>query len=428
MSELSQSLMSALRSATAEQHARLDKAAFFLALASHQLAIESYVGELKALAAIHAALENLIEASSCPRLSKVWEEPMRKTPLLGRDLAYFSSLDLRETFEAQETVLRVVDRMRLCATISPASVLGYLYVLEGSTLGGAVLRPQLAEAFGLSGGEGLAYISSYGREVRERWRGFSERMNRLDLDAVLQTQATQAARELFDGLAEIFNQLHPIKGRETRVATILNLEAGAHPITADPREIRAAIDAGEKTWNKYPYYEMRYGERGKKFTASDSAWIATLSTLHQDRVDQQVTWLSRLLASRGMPRFLLQEHLETLCRELSLAAPEKRRAYEKLSIAASRLAQSIAIAIPPARAQILVGEFGATAPREWLERIPEAGRLLVGAVGDQRSGVARAVDSLVEWLTDPTRFPDEWNAAARLTLSAAQADREAALV
>src|SRR4051812_28593243 len=61
------------------------------------------------------------------------------------------------------------------------------------------------------------------------------------------------------------------------VAAALNPEAGHHAVTTDPRELRAALRAGEQTQRRFGYYEQRYGERGRAFTRSDSAWIVTVT-------------------------------------------------------------------------------------------------------------------------------------------------------
>jgi hypothetical protein len=65
--------------------------------------------------------------------------------------------------------------------------------------------------------------------------------------------------------------------------------------------------------------------------------------------------------------------------------------------------------------------FGRAAPREWVERLPEMGRLLVSAVADEAAGIAMAVSQLEGWATDPQRFPAAWIAAVRETLTAARA-------
>jgi heme oxygenase len=53
---------------------------------------------------------------------------------------------------------------------SRSEALGRMYVLEGSTLGGRVIRRQVAEA----GGDftGLGFLDPYGATAGERWRSF----------------------------------------------------------------------------------------------------------------------------------------------------------------------------------------------------------------------------------------------------------------
>ena len=67
---------------------------------------------------------------------------------------------------------------------------------------------------------------------------------------------------------------------------------------------------------RVPYYAERYGERGRRFTASDAAWLASLSGQTEAVVADQTLWLGRLLAVRGMPTMLLERQLEMLVEEL----------------------------------------------------------------------------------------------------------------
>jgi heme oxygenase len=53
-----------------------------------------------------------------------------------------------------------------------ARVMGCLYVLEGSTLGGQAIKRLLMDRFGTSVAEALAFFGSYGSEVGALWRGF----------------------------------------------------------------------------------------------------------------------------------------------------------------------------------------------------------------------------------------------------------------
>lgn len=204
-------------------------------------------------------------------------------------------------------------------------------------------------------------------------------------------------------------------GRRLPAASV-NPQAGDHLVVGDHRELAAALRAGERTWQRFPYYEQRYGERGKRFTASDSGWIATLPDHAQASVDRQVLWLAGVLAARGMPRWLLEVHLGHLHEELVAAVPERRPDYDKLLVAADVLRRGREAAISVEHCEAIAASFDARVGPELAARLPEAGRLIVAALADELAGVARAVESLESWLTDPERFPPAWAAAVRATI------------
>lgn len=83
-------------------------------------------------------------------------EARRRRPLLERDLAHLGE-----------------PTPRPCAMSEPASraeALGLLYVLEGSTLGGQVIRKRL-----LAGGQtldGVSFLDPYGADTGPRWKSF----------------------------------------------------------------------------------------------------------------------------------------------------------------------------------------------------------------------------------------------------------------
>ena len=70
-------LMEELRAATCLAHSKLQTAPFFQALAACQLPLESYVGQLRALAALHGVLEQALESSPEERVASVWNPDMR---------------------------------------------------------------------------------------------------------------------------------------------------------------------------------------------------------------------------------------------------------------------------------------------------------------------------------------------------------------
>jgi hypothetical protein len=193
-------------------------------------------------------------------------------------------------------------------------------------------------------------------------------------------------------------------------ADFLNPDAGTHAVTTDPAELAAAARAGERTWLQFPYFERRFAERGRKFCTSDTAWLLTLVHRDQKSAVEQVLWLGRVLAARGMPRYLLEQHLHNLVEELGPTAAANLRAGERRLRAVRRR-------------YVTQHDFDdiASAFNERVAGIPEAfgrmGELLVCAVADEASGIERAVISVEEWACDPARFPEHWIAAVRATIA-----------
>lgn len=216
---------------------------------------------------------------------------------------------------------------------------------------------------------------------------------------------------------------HATEGSAAPGAVLLNPEAGNHAITTDPRELRAALRAGERTRERFCYYQRRYGERGRRFTHSDSAWIVTLAGLDPAIAEGKLRWLGGLLAARGMPRWLLEEHLEVLHAELVAAAPEKRAAYATLLRVAGLFRAERLSHVDEVTSSDLARTFDSRVGSTAAHELPEAGALVVAAVADERGGQHRAIISLLQWLADPERFSADWVAAVSETLAAA---REAA--
>ena len=203
-------------------------------------------------------------------------------------------------------------------------------------------------------------------------------------------------------------------------ASGLNPDAGDHPITSDPRELGASLRASDRSIAEFPYYRWRYGERGVRFSNSDSAWLAHVCSMPAARARQQIAGLGGVLSSRGMPQLLLERHLLIMREELVAAVPEKRAAYRTLSLNAGELRRMRIRAISQRRATTIASTFVKAAPGPWRTRIPEMGSLLVAAVADERNGIERAVLSIEEWACDEERFSRRWVDACRAAIAAAR--------
>lgn len=419
-----ETLMNRLRRETEEHHRQVEALPFFDALMAGTLPIRCYVGLLKAMAVVNGVLESALSGAAHPVLASLWREDMRKLPLLQADLASLESHGAADIVPATERTLDLAATMRAWSTARSLALLGSLYVLEGSMLGAKVLRQKLARMLGTRGQAGLAYLSTYDAAVADHWRDFGGRMNAVPLDEEDCRTIVEGARATFDGIGRIVAALYPFEEGPTRYhAAALNPEAGTHRVACDPRELLAALDAGESSWEAYPYFEWRYGERGKRFTRSDSAWLVTLSDMKPESVHQQVRWLGHLLSVRGMPQILLEHHLRNLHEALVRAVPERRDRYDKLAEAAAGLEEVRHRHLDDRTFQSLSKEFDERVGRSWSSRLKGTGKILLSAVADEMAGIDQAVESLESWMTDPSRFPEHWISAVRDTLGKARSEK-----
>jgi len=415
-------LMDALKAATQAPHSRVHEAPFFEALTARQLPLESYVGQLRALAVIHGVLEQALTGCADERVAAVWQDDMRKLPLLQQDLRFFEPRVVADIREAVELTQTVAGNLRLLSLQEPVALLGCLYVLEGSTLGAQALRSHYARAFALQAPEGLSYVDSYGAAVPAQWAQFRQRMAALSLGPAETAKVTQVAAEFFGRIAALYAALYPFKPESrTYAVTSLNPEAGRHPVPADPREVEASLRAGDLCWARFPYFEFRYGERGRRYARSDGAWLTTLVKLEPAQVTRQLRWLGRVLATRGMPTVLLQTQLEILHGVLVAALPENQADYAKLHQGAAELRDARRRHFSDAQLAALAREFDQAVGPEWSERHRHTGELLAAAVADEREGSEGTVENLRAWMTDPARFPAAWIAAVQETIGRAQA-------
>jgi hypothetical protein len=203
--------------------------------------------------------------------------------------------------------------------------------------------------------------------------------------------------------AQVVAGLERRAGGEAPDAGAVNADAGRHDIVLDATLLRAAVRAGQRSYDAMPYYRLRYGGRGARFATTDSAWLVALAEEPEERVVGQVRWLSRVLANRGMPSWLLETHLESLVAEVGAVAPGV--AVGGLATAAGSLAED-------RRAH--VGDGLLTRADRWTDDalgpdlpVPHTGLLLAAATADALSGVTRDDTALFEWLTYPERMhPD----------------------
>lgn len=186
-------------------------------------------------------------------------------------------------------------------------------------------------------------------------------------------------------------------------AGVVNADAGRHEIVTDATLLRAGVRASQRSYDATPYYRLRYGGRGARFASTDTAWLISLAEHDEDHTVRQVRWLARVLASRGMPSLLLEQHVSALTAELLSVAGED--AAGSLPVAADALATT--------RRQRVDDDLLARADA-WAEEalgsdLPfrGTGLLLAAATADALAGVTTDDTPFVGWLTYPERVRPE---------------------
>jgi heme oxygenase (biliverdin-IX-beta and delta-forming) len=182
--------MSALRSATASSHRRLEKR---LGVTDRFGKLPHYQAHLERMWGFCAPLEQSLRVESFDSALPDYEA-RRKLPSLTRDLLALGVS--ASQISALPRCLAMPDPS------SAAFAFGYAYVLEGATLGGRTLLPVVETRLGFSGVHGASYLASYGDHVGAMWRAFNIAVESWCRDADRQLSVTRAATLTFDVLSE----------------------------------------------------------------------------------------------------------------------------------------------------------------------------------------------------------------------------------
>lgn len=416
-------LMSRLKQETQPLHARLERLPFITALADGTLPLVAYVNQLRAFAIAFGALEHETTTIQDPSIRAVSGAGESRFPHLLRDLCCFGGTMIPEIVEAKRHADAMAARMRLVGAEDPAALLGYIYVLQGTVLGNRVHLPDITRTFNIDNTNGAAFYTGYGEKTDEYWAIFTSLMNNFDSGNGLAERILAMALEAFAFMEDIHKLLYPVPASDgmSFTATCLNPEAGNHAVPADEREIVAAITAGRLCREEFPYFDARYGDRGKRFTDSDAAWLASLTSLATPLMISQVAWLGGVLASRGMPRITLERQLFHLHKELIQIDAGKRIEYDKIMEAVSWLRNERLRYITEEKFDSLGKSFAALTDNEMNGSMKGTGYLIVSAVCDEKAGIATALPSIETWLMDAGRFGKEWCAAVHGTIAQARA-------
>ncbi|MCH2161136.1 MAG: biliverdin-producing heme oxygenase [Phycisphaerales bacterium] len=199
--------MDRLKTETRPHHDQAEGGGFGTAMMSMTLPLSTYKVHIAAHREIHRAIEDAHSESASELIGRVWHDGLRKVPLLDRDLEALNHGVDEMPEEVQETVGRFRAMVERRAAEDHESLAGVLYVLEGSTMGGTILRKKIAEGLGLSAGAGLDYYSVYGNDVMKHFMDFKGRMIEAYDGSEHEDAIVEAAKETFDLVGEVLRSI-----------------------------------------------------------------------------------------------------------------------------------------------------------------------------------------------------------------------------
>jgi len=309
---LETSLLTQLNSATWHRHEQMEQLPFVRALTDCTLPLQSYIAQLRGMAIIFSSIENSLSSLPEEMAGRLRPLTSQRFKMLCNDLFFFSP---RMIPDIQPAIKFALDTAKQIHQAAPEKLLGYQYVLQGTTRGNQVHLADIISCFKFDE-EGTSFYRGYGANTDSVWEDFCSIVNASNPDNT--SQAILGATEMYGSMERFHQLLYPLpEDGDAFTAAGLNPEAGEHPVPQESSILQAAIRAGIRCREEFSYYERRYGERGRRFTNSDVSWLAALSYLDEHIILEQVLWLGRVLSARGMPTMLLERQLELLHEELA---------------------------------------------------------------------------------------------------------------
>lgn len=195
-------IMATLKVATQPLHDAVESNAFQEAFGKGLLSREDYIRWLGQMYEVHQALEDALPSlrEQDRRVGGIVTPDQFKCSRLRDDLAFFGCsvdeiLPVPATIEAGAYIAELAQH-------HPLALLGFHYVLEGSTNGNRFAARGLRSTFGLED-KGVSYLDPYGKEQRKKWGQFKSDMDAADFaesEVEIIKEAACRAFELIGGI------------------------------------------------------------------------------------------------------------------------------------------------------------------------------------------------------------------------------------
>jgi heme oxygenase len=175
-----------LRNGTQDLHSLIEVSPKFSGLMKEQVTLGDYIQALELLALFYARRESQILSGTAQYFPDFNYIP--RLPLLNRDLRNLGVVKDDNPIENN------------IALPNKAEILGVLYVVEGSTLGGQIISRHLESKLGLQISEAMRFYTLNGKMLPDHWSTVKRlfRENLKDSEEI--AQAVFSARKAFNSL------------------------------------------------------------------------------------------------------------------------------------------------------------------------------------------------------------------------------------
>lgn len=185
-----------LREATHHHHVKLNQHSLLAGLMQPHYPLNHYQSLLCIYYQLYRLLEERIRAFLKSHPDSFEYDDRYKVPWLIKDLAYFKIDPLILTPLSQSAT-----NFLMIETFG--QLVGVLYVVEGSSLGGQMIAQILAKNHGFSQDSGSCFFTGYGENTQTFWQGFITFADTLTGDKCQCQLAIEAASQTF----QLFNQV-----------------------------------------------------------------------------------------------------------------------------------------------------------------------------------------------------------------------------
>jgi heme oxygenase len=191
-------IMQLLKEQTSTLHNQVEKAAFAKQIMDGSLTLAQYQHLIIKNYQLHKMVESQIARQLTPEeQGKLQFEKRQKLHLLAKDL---------EGLGLDPTALLVQDDNDF-AIQNIYEAIGAMYILEGSTLGGAVIQRHLAKNPAIGGEVAFHYYGCYGKETGEMWKQFAMFATMAVVTPETQEMVLQKAIETFSLFEYLLGQV-----------------------------------------------------------------------------------------------------------------------------------------------------------------------------------------------------------------------------